>query len=79
MIRCDVVDRLFQGVCKKGAVHHGLFLLGGSWVLGYFLKRLIQVEVVASILAASAFFACRKKLLPQTKRMAGFEAMEVGC
>ena len=24
----DVVGRLFQGVCKKGAVHHGLFLLG---------------------------------------------------
>ena len=28
MMLCDVVGRLFQGVCKKGAVHHGLFLLG---------------------------------------------------
>ena len=28
MALCDVVGRLFQGVCKKGAVHHGLFLLG---------------------------------------------------
>ena len=28
MTLCDIVGRLFQGVCKKGAVHHGLFLLG---------------------------------------------------
>ena len=28
MTLCDVVGRLFQGVCKKGDVHHGLFLLG---------------------------------------------------
>ena len=28
MMLCDVVGRLFQGVCKKGAVHHGLFFAG---------------------------------------------------
>ena len=28
MTLCDVVGRLFQGVCKKGAVHHGLFCWG---------------------------------------------------
>ncbi len=28
MTLCDAVGRLFWGVCKNGAVHHGLFLLG---------------------------------------------------
>ena len=28
MTLCDAVGRLFWGVCKKGAMHHGLFLLG---------------------------------------------------
>ena len=35
MMLCDVVGRLFQGVCKKGAVHHGLFLLGPPAALYY--------------------------------------------
>ena len=28
MTLCDTVGGLFWGVCKKGAVHLGLFLLG---------------------------------------------------
>ena len=31
---CDVVGRLFQGVYKKGAVHHGLFFAGASRSMG---------------------------------------------
>ena len=40
MTLCDVVGRLFQGVCKKGAVHHGLFLLGppGTCMWAHYLR-----------------------------------------
>ena len=30
MTLCDAVGRLFLGVCKNGAVHHGLFFAGAS-------------------------------------------------
>ena len=30
MTLCDIVGRLFQRVCKKGAVHHGFFFAGAS-------------------------------------------------
>ena len=39
MTLCDVIGRLFQGVCKKVAVHHGLFLLGPP-KCGYISKNI---------------------------------------
>ena len=34
MTLCDAVGRLFWGVCKNGAVHHGLFFAGASCTSG---------------------------------------------
>jgi len=48
MTLCDVVGRLFQGVCKKGAVHHGLFLLGPP-DLGVHLEELEAQDPLRSL------------------------------
>jgi len=47
---CDVVGRLFQGVCKKGAVHHELFLLESPVGLVFHLRTTNTVYMYVCIL-----------------------------
>ena len=46
MTLCDVVGRLFQWVCKKGAVRHGLFLLGPPGCRYDFSQDIIFLEMI---------------------------------